>query len=122
MKKKAAEFDVRNHIEQKIIALKYKLLRAAYHDGKYNDAHARSILSQGNKIMADIEEYLISFQHTSKQSDDAEINYLCGLLKRLLQQLDIVFATLRMPHGTPTDEDFTNLGEATKEASKLWKD
>ena len=27
-----------------------------------------------------------------------------------------------MPHGTPTDEDFTNLDEAIKEATKLWKE
>ena len=72
--------------------------------------------------MADIEEYLTSCQHTTKQAEKAEINDLCGILKRLLQQLDIVFATLRMPHGTPTDEDFTNLDEAIKEAAKLWKE
>ena len=66
----------------------------AYRGGNYNGVHARSILSQGNKIMADIEEYLTSCQHTTKQAEEAEINDLCGLLKRLLQQLYIVFANL----------------------------
>ena len=65
---------------------------------------------------------MISFQHTTKQADDAEINDLCGFLKRLIKQLNIVFTTLQMLHRTPTDEDFTNLDKAIKEDAKLWKE
>ena len=120
-KRGSAECDVRNGIENKIIIGKYKLKRAAYHGGKYNGVHTRLIMSQGDGTMEDIKEHLINHNHPTKQAGFDEINDLCNLLKQLLQQLNIIFATLRMPHGTPTEECFIRLDEAIKEAAKLWE-
>ena len=121
-KKSAADFDVRNHIEHKIVVQKYKLRRAAYHGGKFNGVHARTIFGRGDDFMKDINDYLNTCDHDTKRADKEEIDRLCDLLKRLLRQLNIVFATLRMPHGTPTDNDFSNLDEAIKETAKLWEE
>jgi hypothetical protein len=55
------------------------------------------------------------------QASNEEINSICDLIKRLLNQLNIAFSTLRMPHGTPQEADFNRLGSSIQEAANFWK-
>jgi hypothetical protein len=120
--KNKADLDVRNHIEHKIFVLIYKIKRAAYHGGNFNGVHCRKILGEGDDILDDIKEYLKSVDHVEKKATDEEIETVCDSIKRVLQQLNIVFSILRMKHGTPKEEDYTKLEAAIKQAAKLWEE
>jgi hypothetical protein len=54
------------------------------------------------------------------QTIDTEIKMNCDTMKRLLEQLDIAFSILRMPYGTPKEEDFANLQVALNHVKRLW--
>jgi hypothetical protein len=117
-----ADLDVCNHIEHRIYVFKYNLKRAAYHGGKFNGVHCRKIMQEGDGLIDDIESYLKEFKHASKLADDNEIEVICDLIKRLLRTLNTVFSKLRMPHGTPVENDYEVLETAIGQAAKLWEE
>jgi hypothetical protein len=55
-----------------------------------------------------------------KIATDAEIIENCDTMKHLLVELDIAFTILRMPFGTPEEENYTMLEEALVEVKRLW--
>jgi hypothetical protein len=73
--------DVRMHIKHKILATHYKIIWAAYHGGDFNGVNLQKIMAQAKEIFAEIEEYLLSYQHDVKQASENEIKTFCNHAK-----------------------------------------
>eukprot|EP00957_Ditylum_brightwellii_P072389 5501805-Ditylum_brightwellii.AAC.1 len=65
--KSKADLDVGNHIEHSILD------QGAYHGGQYNGIHARKFMGQVATIFLHIKEFLLAYEHPSKQAKDTEI-------------------------------------------------
>jgi hypothetical protein len=72
-------------------------------------------MTDAEPIFEDIKAYLLSVDYETKLATDAEIIENCDTMKHLLVELDIAFSILRMPFGTPEEENFTLLEEALVE-------
>jgi hypothetical protein len=102
-----------------IFASKYRINRGAYHGGSFNGVHCHLLMTSAAPIFDDIKAYLLSVDHETKLANDTEIIMNCDIMKCLLEQLDIAFSILRMPYGTPKEEDFTNLHVALDHVKRL---
>jgi len=130
--KNKAEMDVRNYIEQRILADQFTICRGSYHGGSYNGVQSRGIMEDGDAITASIQEYLIEFEHPDdpdgvdgnplmkKKATGSEIIDVCNRFKTILQLLDAIFAVLRMNHGEPKEWHFELLKNAIEELHKHW--
>jgi hypothetical protein len=118
--KKKKDKYVTNEIEQNIFASKYRINSGAYHGGSFNGVHCRFLMTSAAPIFDDIKAYLLSVDHEAKLANDTEIKMNCDAMKRLQEQLGIAFSILRMPYGTPKEEDFTNLQVALDHVKRLW--
>jgi hypothetical protein len=114
--------DVTNEIEQNIFASKYKINRGAYHGGTFNGVHCRLLMADAEPIFEDIKAYLLSVDHETNIETEAEIIKNCDTMKHLLVELNTFFSILRMPFGTPKEEQFTMLEEALVQIKKLWNE
>jgi hypothetical protein len=62
-------------------------------------------MTDAEPIFEDIKAYLLSVDYETKLATDAEIIENCDTMKHLLVELDIAFSILRMPFGTPEEEN-----------------
>jgi hypothetical protein len=78
-------------------------------------------MEKSDVIMDEIETYLLEVTHPLKEASDQEIKDVCGLIKRVLRLLDIMFSILRKNHGEVTEADLKTYEEAAEQAAKLWQ-
>jgi hypothetical protein len=73
------------------------------------------MMAKSKKLSNDIIDFLIE----ENKEKEPEIREFCGVWGRYLESLDCIFSKLRMPHGTPTENDITILADAVENAMKL---
>ena len=93
----------------------------AHHGGdKYNGVDIGVLMENSDEIMDKVETYLQEFVHPQKEATKEEIADICGLIKRVLRVLDIMFSILRRTHGQVTQDDMISYRNASEQAVQLW--
>jgi hypothetical protein len=119
--KERGEYKVRNHIENEIFQ-KHKMRTQAHHGGdKYTGVDVGILMGNADKIVVEIEMYLLQIKHPLKEARDEEITTFCDHIKRVLNMLDGMFSILRKKHGEVTADDLVMYENSAEQSALLWK-
>jgi hypothetical protein len=93
----------------------------AYHGGcKLSGVDVGKFMSQADKIIPEIEAYLIGLDHPLKEASNESISVFLDHIKRAAHMLDQILAILRKAYGTVTQEDLDDYEAAAEQLMTLW--
>jgi hypothetical protein len=78
--------------EVMLILEQYGILAADYHGGDLNGVSARRLMKFSTDIFMEIENYLLTYQHDDRCSNDY-IKQVCSTYRSILSTLDVITKT-----------------------------
>ena len=106
--------------EVMLILERYEISSAAYHGGDLNGVSARRLMKFSTDIFTEIENYLLTYLHDDRCSDDY-IKQVCSTYSSILSTLDVVTKNLRIISGKANENNYKALETAFIALRNSWE-
>ena len=97
----------------------FSISAAAYHGGDLNGVCARCLMAHSKAIFSDIEDYLLTYEHSERCSDEF-ITHFCDFYSSIFATLDVITAKLQIKSGYANDDAYNALKRSLGNLKKLW--